>query len=524
LVLAPRRRAAKKSVVWLAVVVSGCGALARPLPESPLEANGYARPSTVAEISAYLETLDRRDARAAHVAIGQSAGGRPIDALLLASDPDPLLSAAPPGARLRVMILGSQHGTEASGAEAILILAGRLLGRQAALLDELELVLVPVGNPDGREAHRRVNASGVNLSTDFTVLSQPESRALLDALERWQPDVFLDVHESAVFKRQSLAAQGYMTDVEAQLEIGNNPNVDAGITAFSREDLRPAMLGRVRARGLDAESYVGEITDVAQPITHGGVTIKNLRNRAAMNGIFSFLVENRLDPAAGSYPTPRNIRARAEKQLLCLEAFLAVCRAEREAIRARVRNARAAWANASAEERETLFAAYAPDPGRTEIRVRLRRISDGQTEERALAYHGRVLERYEIELPAAYAVTEHGAAMRVLLDRQHIHYEALPGARRCRVTAARVRSRRRVPGRHGWGYWQTEADEREVPVTLAAGTLWVPLRQPARRLIPLLLELGSNSSFFEHPDYAPLVVPGEDFFVYRVRDDCREGA
>ena len=55
-----------------------------------------------------------------------------------------------------------------------------------------------------------------------------------------------------------------------------------------------------RGRGLDAREYVGEITDIEQPITHGGLSLKNLRNRAAMEGAFSLLLENRLDPSIGS--------------------------------------------------------------------------------------------------------------------------------------------------------------------------------------------------------------------------------
>lgn len=518
MILAPRSRAAKRSAVWLTAGLLGCGAVHRDLPPTPLEAGGYRAASSAAEISAYLDALARDDARAAHVVIGRSAGGRPLDALLIAHHVEAMAAGDPAGSRLRILILGSQHGTEASGAEAILVLARRLLSGAAERLDDLEFVLVPLANPDGREAHRRVNANGVNLSTDFTVLSQPESRALVDALERWQPDVVLDVHESAVFKRQSLAAEGYMTDVEAQIEVANNPNVEPALAALT-EALRPDMLARIRAAGLPAEDYIGEITDLGQPITHGGVTIKNLRNRAAVSGLLSFLIENRLDPAAGTYPTPRNIRARTEKQLLCLEAFLDVCEDARQPIRARVGEARRAW-TARAPARETLFAGYAPDPQQKDIRVRLRRVADGETEERTFAYHGRIVARDAIDLPAAYALTEHVAVIAELLDRQRVRYERLPAPRRCPVTVGYVRSRRLVPGRHGWSYWQTDVEERTSSVTFAAGTLWIPLDQPARRLVPLLLEPQSNSSIFEHPDYAALVAPGRDSFVYRVRGDC----
>jgi hypothetical protein len=42
------------------------------------------------------------------------------------------------------------------------------------------------------------------------------------------------------------------------------------------------------------------------------------------------------------------------------------------------------------------------------------------------------------------------------------------------------------------------------------------LRQPARRLIPLLLEPRSNAGFFQDPSLAELLEVGEEFFIYRV--------
>jgi hypothetical protein len=55
-----------------------------------------------------------------------------------------------------------------------------------------------------------------------------------------------------------------------------------------------------------------------------------------------------------------------------------------------------------------------------------------------------------------------------------------------------------------------------VTTTVRAGALWIPLDQPAGRLVPLLLDPRSNSSVFQEPAYAPLVRVGEDFFIARV--------
>jgi hypothetical protein len=46
----------------------------------------------------------------------------------------------------------------------------------------------------------------------------------------------------------------------------------------------------------------------------------------------------------------------------------------------------------------------------------------------------------------------------------------------------------------------------------------VNLSQPARRLIPLLLELQSSSGLFGSPEYCRLVEMDQDFFIYRFHD------
>ena len=81
------------------------------------------------------------------------------------------------------------------------------------------------------------------------------------------------MHESAILKKKTLGAQGYVTDFEAQVEYANHPerrlrdrDARAAIASF------PRSLSGIARAGVRPQHYVGEITDVAQPITHGGLS------------------------------------------------------------------------------------------------------------------------------------------------------------------------------------------------------------------------------------------------------------
>ena len=97
-----------------------------------------------------------------------------------------------------MLIIGSQHGSEPSGAEALLLIARDLVnGDLQPLLEEGNFILIPNTNPDGRDLNRRANGNGANLSTNFCTLTEPEARTVVGAIHRWKPHVLLDVHESA---------------------------------------------------------------------------------------------------------------------------------------------------------------------------------------------------------------------------------------------------------------------------------------------------------------------------------------
>jgi len=472
---------------------------------TPLEAAEFKRLSTSEEISAYLARLDREFPQARVETIGTSVQGRPLQALVLSRTPGADVSSPD---RLTVEIIGCQHGTESAGAESLLFVARELVaGSLRKLLDDMDVVLVPNANPDGRDNGRRANANGVNLNVDFVALTQPESRALVAALQRYRPEVALDVHESAVFKRTSLATEGYMTDFMVQFEFANNPNVAQALQTFSRREVLTPLLATVNAAGLRAHRYIGEIKSSRQPITNGGLSLQNLRNRTGIEGTLSFLVETRLDPRKGDYPTFRNIRERVRRQRVAIEQFLMRVHDKRSQALA----ALAAAQPQSASVPLSLDAKYVASVGHAKVAIDLRRISDGKLESIQFVDHRTVTVDTPLPMPTAYVVRDNQAELAAFFDRHGIAYHTLDEVRTdwaIEFVHDSAKTRAAAP--------IDQFSERPVRLRAQTGDLWVSMDQPRGRLAALILEPRSTSTLFRTPQYAQLVVPGKSLPVYRI--------
>ncbi len=512
------KRIADILLFWF--ILLGLGGVCESAPLlTALERSGYTRITSSSEVSGFLAELSSRYASAERVTIATSALGSPVDVLLISSDMARFKEGGLNENKLTVMLVGSQHGTETSGAEALLLVARDVLeAKLGSYLEDMNFIFIPNSNPDGRNLKRRVNGNGVNLSTNFVVLSEPESRGIINAMHRWRPEVVLDVHESAVLKKKSLARQGYLTDFEAQFEAANNPNVDRGIRDFSFNRLLPEIMSLVRSQGLPAQRYIGEITSIHQPITHGGLSLRNLRNMAGMLGAFSFLLENRLDSSTGTYPTPRNIRARVSKQYLSITSFLESCRTHRSEMATLSRNARMKWKNPQDEAPLYLAFSYVADPSQPEITLPLRKIDTGELIKHIFSYRGSVEYHSPFILPIFYVITAQQEIVQDILARHHITLETMNHRSDLVVEIQHVLSRKDEEMDAEKGCPKYSVMESQEKYVLNPENLIVNLSQPARRLIPLLLELRSSSGLFKSKEFCHLVEPGRNYFIYRTRE------
>jgi hypothetical protein len=117
--------------------------------------------------------------------IGRSAEGRAIHLMSLGS-----------GQR-RVLLWSQMHGDEPSATPALLDLADYLFTtpEEAAVLDELTLLMVPMLNPDGAARGARRNAQGIDVNRDALNLATPEGRLLKALRDRYRPILGFNLHD-----------------------------------------------------------------------------------------------------------------------------------------------------------------------------------------------------------------------------------------------------------------------------------------------------------------------------------------
>jgi len=120
--------------------------------------------------------------------LGQSVQGRTIWGLKITDNPD--IEENEP----EVRICGAHHGDELMSVELPLLLAWHLVENYEGdsyiedLVDNRETWIIPMVNPDGREATTRYNANGVDLNRDYGYMwgvysdcfTQPETQVIRD--------------------------------------------------------------------------------------------------------------------------------------------------------------------------------------------------------------------------------------------------------------------------------------------------------------------------------------------------------
>ena len=133
-----------------------------------------------------------------YLTLGKSVKGRDITAMIYGKG------------KKRVLVFGGIHGDEQNTTVVARSLAVHL--NTETLPQNLTVIILPDVNPDGLMAQTRVNANGVDINRNFPSKtwradyteqrrypglkpsSEPETRAVLDLLERYPPDLVVTLH------------------------------------------------------------------------------------------------------------------------------------------------------------------------------------------------------------------------------------------------------------------------------------------------------------------------------------------
>jgi hypothetical protein len=233
-------------------------------PATRAEASGYTETSRHADVMSFLAALD--DPRLEKTSFGASPEGRELPLLVLGNAPD----------RPTVLVLCGIHAGEVEGKEAGLMLVGDLLdGAHEGILERLNLLVVPLFNPDGNDridpAHRaldlgklegqigpaggvgtRVNAAGINLNRDYLRKDALESRLLHAMWLGRAPHLTIDCHST----NGSVHRFSMTYDTPHTVESGRPEPV-----RFMREAFLPEVTRRVRAASGRESFFYGNFVD-----------------------------------------------------------------------------------------------------------------------------------------------------------------------------------------------------------------------------------------------------------------------
>jgi hypothetical protein len=180
----------------------------RPLTRA--ERTNFQETSLYADVVQFIDSLVVLGAKIEKGSIGKTAEGRDLP-YVIASRP---LITTPEEARRQgrpvAYIQANIHSGEVEGKEAMLaMLRDLLFDPRPNVLDSIVLIVQPDYNADGNEkladnqrgsqngprlAGTRSQAQAINLNRDYIGADAPETRASLAMLNRWKPDLFMDLH------------------------------------------------------------------------------------------------------------------------------------------------------------------------------------------------------------------------------------------------------------------------------------------------------------------------------------------
>ena len=448
-------------------------------PPTPLERSGGSALTSYEALAEYARQLAAASPEVDLRTIGVSREGRDVLALFFSRD-------RPPQTRrddvLTVLISCQQHGNEPSGKEAALELARQLVLDDRGVLDHLDLILVPQVNPDGSEAGTRRNAADADLNRNHVILSEPEVQALHDLFLDWMPEVTLDVHETNVAKTSWMTV-GYLKDPVEQFGGVTNLNIDEKLRALSADVMVPEVGRRIREAGVSFHEYVVGGPPEEARMRFSTTDINDSRQSMGIYNTLSFLFEGkRWDDHEA------HVASRTAGQVVAMRAFLETVAANSGTIRETVSTARTSLTAAAGPSRIHIRQDYRPDPERPSLHFPVFDLRTWASREAELGnFEPLVVPLLSVERPWGYAIPADQSELIALLERHRIDFTRLATVSRAPVERYLIEAVTEVEVE------DKEANDISVQVTreeleIPAGTIVVPLSQPASNLIPLLLE------------------------------------
>lgn len=221
---------------------------------TPAEQSDLIETPDYASSIAWLEKLCTASPLLTMQEFGRSAEGRPLYLVIASLMESPTAEKLRQEGKMTILVQAGIHPGEIEGKDAgFMLLRDIAFGVKAELLTQVNLLFIPVLNPDGHERSStwsrpnqrgplkmgwRTTAQNLNLNRDYIKADAPEMRSLLKLLSAWPVHLYVDVHSTDGLDFQYDITYAYhgregtpswSPQINAWLDRSFSPAVDAAL-------------------------------------------------------------------------------------------------------------------------------------------------------------------------------------------------------------------------------------------------------------------------------------------------------
>jgi hypothetical protein len=481
-------------------------------PLTVVEATDYTRTSIYPEVLDFLYQIEKTSSLVAIVPLTTSAEGRMVPLVILSKErirtPNELRATGKPA----VLVMANIHAGEVEGKEACQMLIREVgSGRLAGLLEHQVILVIPIFNADGNDklgrnrddkgpelAGVRYNGQNLDLNRDYTKLESPEVTALVRVFNTWDPVLVVDMHTTnGSYHREPVS---YTTCANA-----NGPKA---LADYMWTKLFPTVAAHLkRTAGFDSVPY-GEFVEGANP-SKGWIN-EAIDPRYGTNYVG---LRNRLSILDENY-SHADFKTRVLASFAFIRGVLEFTDANAGEIAALVKRADSATATAYFKEPFVAEATlerlwdvtvkgweFTTEPVTPEEKARhpwegdLRVIPSDVPRDYTVPYLALAVAKRTVPMPLGYIVLPGQEEVVGKLQAQGIVLERLVDG--CRIPAERFVFEKVEPAKtifQGHVQLTLSGHYEKVDAEAPTGSVFVDMRQPLARLVPVLLEPQSPDS------------------------------
>lgn len=211
--------------------------------------------SSFVDVVAFLDSLQHRTPDIRRWTLATSPEGKPVPVVLAARPMVWSPEQAHRSGKPLIYVQANIHAGEVEGKEAAqMLLRDITVGPLKALLDSVNVLVVPIYNADGNDRFGpadqnrpgqngpavvglRPNGQGYDLNRDYVKMEAPETRGSVALVDEWGPDVWVDLHTT------NGSYHGYVLTYSPGLNPNSPPAND-----YTRDVFLPEIRQRMRAR------------------------------------------------------------------------------------------------------------------------------------------------------------------------------------------------------------------------------------------------------------------------------------